>query len=363
MLKYVALAALVIQTTSAVILTRYSKLRPSDGPRYISTTLVVMQELTKMVLSCALVYFSDLSSAATSSSSPTSPPQSSKFRQWTALMYSENFAHPLETLKLAVPAALYTLQNNLVYVALANLESTTFQVGYQSKVITTAVLSVLMLGRSLSSSKWSALVALMTGIILTQVSGSTEGNAGKENANFSIGIASVVCSSFSSAFAGVYFEKILKGTASSLWMRNAQLAFFSVILGIFGMIMTDGLFIDFFQGYDSLVVMIILTQAVGGLIVAVVIKYADNILKGFATALSIILCGFLSASLFDFAPGDMFLFGSVVVIFATMMYSVPDTAFQRLFASSPAASSASSGAPTADGVSTSSGTVAGGEKA
>lgn len=45
------------------------------------------------------------------------------------------------------------------------------------------------------------------------------------------------------------------------------------------------------------------TQAVGGLIVAAVMKYADNILKGFATSLSIVLSSFVSYFfLSDFHP-------------------------------------------------------------
>lgn len=44
-------------------------------------------------------------------------------------------------------------------------------------------------------------------------------------------------------------------------------------------------------------------QALGGLVIAVVIKYADNILKGFATSLSIILSALFSYFLLeDFNP-------------------------------------------------------------
>ena len=35
----------------------------------------------------------------------------------------------------------------------------------------------------------------------------------------------------------------------------------------------------FFQGYTSIVVILVLLQAFGGLVVAIAVKYADNILK------------------------------------------------------------------------------------
>lgn len=40
---------------------------------------------------------------------------------------------PVETAKICVPAAIYTLQNNLYYIALSNLESTTFCVSQVMK--------------------------------------------------------------------------------------------------------------------------------------------------------------------------------------------------------------------------------------
>jgi solute carrier family 35 (UDP-sugar transporter), member A1/2/3 len=44
-------------------------------------------------------------------------------------------------------------------------------------------------------------------------------------------------------------------------------------------------------------------QAYGGLVIALVVKYADNILKGFAVSLSILLSSFISWwFLNDFEP-------------------------------------------------------------
>ena len=72
-------------------------------------------------------------------------------------------------MKLLIPSGLYTLQNNLLYIALSNLDAATYQVTYQLKILTTALFSVLMLGMKLDSFKWISLVLLMAGVSLVQV--------------------------------------------------------------------------------------------------------------------------------------------------------------------------------------------------
>ncbi len=59
--------------------------------------------------------------------------------------------------KLAVPAVLYVIQNNLQYMAASNLDVATFQVTYQMKILTTAFFSVVMLRKRLSNVKWDGL--------------------------------------------------------------------------------------------------------------------------------------------------------------------------------------------------------------
>ena len=56
----------------------------------------------------------------------------------------------------------------------------------------------------------------------------------------------------------------------------------------------------FFFGYTELVWTVVMLQSLGGLLVAAVIKYADNILKGFSTAGSILLSCIASVYIFDF---------------------------------------------------------------
>ena len=55
--------------------------------------------------------------------------------------------------------------------------------------------------------------------------------------------------------------------------------------------------------------------------VAVVVKYADNVLKGFATSISIILSAVISAMYFnDVNVNTAFLVGSLVVLASVYLY-------------------------------------------
>ena len=63
-----------------------------------------------------------------------------------------------------------TLPVCLVHMYEFHGNSKPFQVTYQLKILTTALFSVLLLGRSLNKLKWVSLVVLMFAIALVQVS-------------------------------------------------------------------------------------------------------------------------------------------------------------------------------------------------
>lgn len=68
-----------------------------------------------------------------------------------------------------------------------------------------------------------------------------------------------------------------------------------------------------FYGYNHIVWLVIFLQAIGGLVVAVVVKYADNILKGFAASFSIITSCIICYFFFDFQPNFLFVLGAILV--------------------------------------------------
>ncbi|KAF9934736.1 hypothetical protein FBU30_000594 [Linnemannia zychae] len=288
----------------------------------------------------------------------------------TGRFYPQDFLNDVfggDAWKLAVPAMLYAIQNNLQYVASHALDPSTFQVTYQLKILTTALFSVILLHRSLPALKWMSLVMLTAGIALVSVEESNNRNgrtaiknagtdaivppsalgdlldeqkggaavvaaaageaASNDRPELFVGLMAVLIACILSGLAGVYFEKILKNTQASIWLRNIQLSFFSLPFSLLAVYLKDGEGVTeqgFFAGYDMLVVTAIACQSAGGLIVAVVVKYADNILKGFATSISIVISSIASVALFGSKIGSIFMLGTVLVLGATYMYSLPD---------------------------------------
>jgi solute carrier family 35 (UDP-sugar transporter), member A1/2/3 len=237
---------------------------------------------------------------------------------------------PVEMLKMFVPAGLYCVQNNLAYVAISNLDGPTYQLLYQLKILTTAMFSVLMLRRSLGTHQWISLVLLSVGVGLVQLSSakpsisSSSSSGAVVTSNTAVGLLAVTSACMTSGFAGVYFEKVLKTSKVSLWIRNIQLAGYGIIIGLGGVyfgpdavaVRTNG----FLHGYNWTVWMSVLLNSLGGLVVAMVVKYADNVVKGFATSISILMTCTVSYFLFNFAITGQFLLGASVVLYSTYLY-------------------------------------------
>ncbi len=362
----------------------YSRIMPLvNGHRYHTSTAVLLNEVMKLAI-CLTLSLYDISREL--------PPSTTASVLFSAL-YQEVFT--ADCWKLAIPATLYTLQNTLQYVAVSNLSAATFQVTYQLKILTTALFSVSILGRTLSGRKWLALVLLTVGVAIVQLpssdptvvapvkDGSSKfyvprsfrdvrelGKAAAEELvprsatyegiqedqgihhvqmNGTAGLVAVVVACVISGAAGVYFEKVLKDSKTLLWARNVQLSLWSLIPAFFiGVLLKDGSAIaqtGFFNGYNWVVWTAIVFQALGGVVVALCVNYADNIAKNFATSISIIISCLASVWFFDFhvtrnvsvfptpnTKGDeitnttdlQFLAGTIVVIFATYLYSCPE---------------------------------------
>jgi UDP-sugar transporter A1/2/3 len=315
LIKYGALFLLVAQMVGLVLLMRVSRTpKSADQPMYLASTAVFIMEVMKLVICCFVIAF-----------------------QSGGNLLSELNTHvlkaPVEMAKLSIPSFLYTVQNNLLYLALTNLDAATYQVCYQLKILTTAVFSMVLLQRKFSLKKWAALVLLTVGVSIVQISGSRDqSKSDSEKQSQFIGLVAVLCAACTSGFSGVYFEKILKGSQTSLWLRNVQMGIPSVIIAFLTVYAKDSAAVasqGFLGGYTGIVWTVVTVQAVGGLIVAVVVKYADNVLKVFATSFSIVVSCVISAIFFDFHASFAFIVGASLVVLATILYSQPEKKKRR----------------------------------
>ena len=151
--KYLALTALITQCAALVLVMRYAKTKSNT---FLNTTAVVMNETFKLV-TCLILTFIELNYSITG-----------LIKHLKFYLLDQFF----DTLKVAVPAFVYVVQNNLLYLAVGNLPAATFQVTYQIKLLTTALFSVTMLGRRLSVRQWLALLILFAGVAIVQLNNS-----------------------------------------------------------------------------------------------------------------------------------------------------------------------------------------------
>jgi multidrug transporter EmrE-like cation transporter len=206
-IKYSALFLLVAQMVGLVLLMRYSRVASStkEGPLYLASTAVFVMEVMKLVICFGVVFYQ----------------MSGNIKHFVHEMHHHTIDSPIEMMKLTIPSLLYTVQNNLLYLALTNLDAATYQVCYQLKILTTALFSAVLLQRTFSCMKWISLIVLTVGVAIVQLSGSSDKNQHAANSdhhdavrdladqmeshNRFIGLVAVICAACTSGFSGVYF--------------------------------------------------------------------------------------------------------------------------------------------------------------
>ncbi|XP_074752096.1 CMP-sialic acid transporter isoform X2 [Athene noctua] len=176
------------------------------------------------------------------------------------------FGSPTELLKLSVPSLVYALQNNMAFVALSNLDAAVYQVTYQLKIPCTALCTVLMLNRTLSKLQWFSVFMLCGGVTLVQ-------------------------------------WKPAQATKVQV-EQNPWLGFGAIAVAVLC------------SGFAVL-------ASVGGLYTSVVVKYTDNIMKGFSAAAAIVLSTVASVILFGLQITVTFSLGALLVCISIYLYGLP----------------------------------------
>ena len=146
-----------------------------------------------------------------------------------------------------------------------------------------------------------------------------------------LGVGAILVMTIISGYSAIYFEGMLKQETEkiSIWERNFQLAFFSTIFLVIVIIWdTSGESTKefvFFEGWTFLTVILAVIQALGGLLVAACLKYADAILKVLATAGSIVFSSVLGYMLLGGSMDLFVILGAFSTILAIVNYTLDTT--------------------------------------
>jgi len=319
----------------ALLLASASQRAPT---RYINSTAVTLSEVLKVAVSVLAIYAEarGLGGAART-------------------VLATLLGSPAELLRVCVPALLYTIQNNVIYAALAHLDAVSFQMAYQLKIVAAMLAQRVLLKKPASYARWVSVLILTLGVCLVQLSlkegdgdgedaapapapeaaSADEGGSGDPAAaaaaaaaagrSRTLGLLACLVACGCSGLAGAFMELLLKGSTLSLPRRNLQVAAISVLIAAFHMLNRDADALragGFFQGYTPLVWAMVALDAGGGLLVSMLLKYSSATMKNFAAPIGIILNCLLSFYRDkSFKPNKRFLLGTAMVILALGMYT------------------------------------------
>ncbi|XP_016523834.1 CMP-sialic acid transporter isoform X1 [Poecilia formosa] len=318
--KLYCLSVMTLVAATYTVALRYTR-TISSGDLYFSTTAVCIAEVIKLILSLGMLANQHLSYSAPSGHYR----ETSSIVRFKNMIVEQIIYSPKELLKLSVPSLVYAVQNNMAFVALSNLDAAVYQVTYQLKIPCTALCTVLMLNRSLSRLQWFSVFMLCGGVTLVQWKPAEATKVQIEQNPF-IGFMAIAVAVLCSGFAGVYFEKVLKSSDTSLWVRNIQMYLSGIVVTLIGVFINDGEKVmekGFFYGYTPWVCLVVFLASVGGLYTSIVVKYTDNIMKGFSAAAAIVLSTVASVLLFGLQITITFASGALLVCLSIYLYGLP----------------------------------------
>ena len=279
-------------SVSATIFTEASKLEDGTYP-YNTFVIPCAVEAVKLVASSAMFVYER--TARGDSQTPASLFTGFTIRGFAAY---------------AFPAFCYFVSNNCMFYIIRHLGASTFQIMNNLKVLSTGVFMHVFLDRKLSWMQWKALIMLVIGCMVTQLSAkAVEDHA--VNQSFFAGYALVFVSAVASGAGGVFSEKLLKakttghqksnGGEDSIHWKNIQLYLFGMIFGLVSLRMdTKSESLprqNLFDGFNAFAYATVASLAICGLLVSFILKYLDNVAKCFCTALSMLCVALLDSAM------------------------------------------------------------------
>ena len=200
---------------------------------------------------------------------------------------------------------MYSVQNALYFPALSNLSAASYQILSQSKVIFTAVFMYVWMKTVIGVRRWIALLLLIFGSVLVQVSESKSASGG--NALYGGGLT--ILSAFLASVANVWYEKLLKTAGENMWVRNLEMTIMCTAwLVVFKFPeFSEGDGVLSLRGFTPAVWMVVALKAMNCILVPAALKYTDNLSYQYTKPASIVLSVIVGAAIAGVLPGWVFL--------------------------------------------------------
>ncbi|XP_057521167.1 CMP-sialic acid transporter 1 [Amaranthus tricolor] len=299
-------ALLTILTSSQGILTTLSQ--SNGGYKYDYATVPFLAEVFKLVVSSILLWREVRTS-----------PSVRMTTDWKCVRL------------FPIPSIIYLIHNNVQFATLTYVDTSTYQIMGNLKIVTTGILFRLFLKKKLSNLQWMAIILLAVGTTTSQVKGCGQSSCDSLLSAPIQGYLFGILSACLSALAGVYTEFLMKKNNDSLYWQNVQLYTFGAIFNMARLVLDDFTsgfekgpwWQRLFDGYSLATWMVILNLGSSGLLVSWLMKYADNIVKVYSTSMAMLLTMILSVYLFNFKPTLQLFLGIIICMMSVHMYFAP----------------------------------------
>ncbi|KAL3866069.1 hypothetical protein ACJMK2_043408 [Sinanodonta woodiana] len=228
-------------------------------------------------------------------------------------------------LPFAFPAVLYFINNNIAIHAQGYMDSTTYQVLSNMKIVTTALLYRLIIKRVLKKAQWIAVGLLTLAGTLDSYGGYVSSSIITSSEVFvtAPGLMLMFVYSMLSGLSSVYSEYILKKNMEvTLHLQNILMYVYGATLnGVTWFIQTQsGDFGGLFQGFSMYTWLIVLSQVGNGLFMSVIIKYGSSMTRLFVLTSAMPVSTLLTVIFLNTQLTVYFITSVVLVVVALIQY-------------------------------------------
>ena len=221
-------------------------------------------------------------------------------------------------------ALLYLFINQTHFVIYAWADAASVALVKCTSTLVTALLLWGALARPISPLQWTAIGQQACGLFVVQY----DACAGAPLLSLPVYAALFACVA-TSAVAGVWNENLLKSSATSLHVQNACLYVLGVALNL-AVFALEGPVPDadggtphkrgLLEGYNSTVLGLVTSQALLGLVVVAVLKYADAVIRMLGNACSVALLYAYNVAHLGWDVNPTYLAGCVIVVTSSYGY-------------------------------------------